>query len=1201
MKQKKTKFCLATLVLIACLVGVFMMTSAHAKTSEATKIFTVGNLSVSDAEVFDSIGAAFDAAASRTWASDDVLEIRFKGEISPGPQNGLMFNQTTIWRQDGTKLPIIIRGVDTAKARDAYIYVDAAGGWYACANDYTFVNLTLPISSHNTEFFAGSGNITFENVSFTNSSTATIANETDRERMYEISRDTAISLCNSLNLDRIPYGDACYALYSDEAIGDTLYGKNGNTYGDYIHDGDTGGGQYLNACVWYEVLTHRSCVGNTWRPAYALEEAKIPHLQAAAHDAVTAVYGADYYSTVPTDIGGDGVLNVLILGSSNAYYFGDELVMIAKEDGVNLRVVHAYYSGVPISDQWSFISGDLARYEVNVYENDGSHKVTASQKISSILPLYTWDVVDVFQSSTVFAKYNFYADDVNATALADCAHASDIFAYLRARVPNARYTWFQTSAMPLGAPGPSLGNGKIFADNCTQAVFSGWPELAPGEKVHTSVTFGDNIEFVAASKYFIGAVGYISSAPATAYTASTAGNVTYLEAPSYDNIPDIRPVNLEATIIVDGAPADLGAVCAKIGYAPTDAKVQLKSGTAYYLYGDTASSTAHSLYGNITLEMSGGVLRQSIYATKDCNLTGNLTVNVSGGHIEGNIRGAFSSGKVTGNTTIVVSGGEIDGAFYGGFADGTVTNEISGGIIHGAFYSLRSVTAGHLINRFTGGELYGTVYAGHFESSHVIGGIENTVSGNVKFHAPVWLGGYRSTTGNITNTVSGGEFYDTLNVTGTAGTASSTVTTAITDGIFHGNVEAGRGTLVKVTAVRTTVSGGTFYGTLSAAHASDQLILSTGTINLGSSAQIRPTSVSGNVTLRQIEAWESNTVYFHMDATNVDGITTATAGGVGGSVQKVESDHDTEFVGRGAALPIGARLVIDDMIRVKVYFDAANLSFASDDWAYTLTSDIAGFSDVTGGKADFTEEGQYSVLTLPAVGASNFHVPFVLTVPGADPLEISVMSLCETGINTTYAGKTAELVSLLKGIYNLGLAAHERFHDDVFDGTYKALTYSGKYNDNAIDYSGYVSEDGTIGFTGASLSLGAASGIDLYVKSSHSVSVYVNGEKISSSYYRTELIPAEQQASFGGATRILHLSIKAKAFDTPFSIEIHRGDQSATLNNVTIAAVANMNQASAEQNLVQRFLAYVEAVSDYINQNYFTPVQEGDASDFTGF
>lgn len=63
---------------------------------------------------------------------------------------------------------------------------------------------------------------------------------------------------------------------------------------DLGHDGDIGGGQYLNACVAFEILTGSSCLGNQFRPQYAIDgidcsltEEKIRILQQAAHDAVS--------------------------------------------------------------------------------------------------------------------------------------------------------------------------------------------------------------------------------------------------------------------------------------------------------------------------------------------------------------------------------------------------------------------------------------------------------------------------------------------------------------------------------------------------------------------------------------------------------------------------------------------------------------------------------------------------------------------------------------------------------------------------------------------------------------------------------------------------------------------------------------------------------------------------------------------------
>ena len=69
---------------------------------------------------------------------------------------------------------------------------------------------------------------------------------------------------------------------------------------DFYHDGEVPGGQFLNACVWYEVLTGNSCIGNTWRPiGYTLNEERALALQQIAHKAVADLYGADYATNIP--------------------------------------------------------------------------------------------------------------------------------------------------------------------------------------------------------------------------------------------------------------------------------------------------------------------------------------------------------------------------------------------------------------------------------------------------------------------------------------------------------------------------------------------------------------------------------------------------------------------------------------------------------------------------------------------------------------------------------------------------------------------------------------------------------------------------------------------------------------------------------------------------------------------------------------
>ena len=64
---------------------------------------------------------------------------------------------------------------------------------------------------------------------------------------------------------------------------------------DHYHAGTTTGGRYLNACVFYEVLLGKSCIGNVSDGlSYALDRTLAERLQLAAHQAVAAMYGEDH-------------------------------------------------------------------------------------------------------------------------------------------------------------------------------------------------------------------------------------------------------------------------------------------------------------------------------------------------------------------------------------------------------------------------------------------------------------------------------------------------------------------------------------------------------------------------------------------------------------------------------------------------------------------------------------------------------------------------------------------------------------------------------------------------------------------------------------------------------------------------------------------------------------------------------------------
>lgn len=80
--------------------------------------------------------------------------------------------------------------------------------------------------------------------------------------------------------------------------------QKGDIVDDLSHDGDIGGGSYLNGCVWFEMLTHKSVLdipdtspvyvdgaGKT----YTLTQEQMDKLQEAAHQTVLDDYGEEWY------------------------------------------------------------------------------------------------------------------------------------------------------------------------------------------------------------------------------------------------------------------------------------------------------------------------------------------------------------------------------------------------------------------------------------------------------------------------------------------------------------------------------------------------------------------------------------------------------------------------------------------------------------------------------------------------------------------------------------------------------------------------------------------------------------------------------------------------------------------------------------------------------------------------------------------
>ena len=121
-------------------------------------------------------------------------------------------------------------------------------------------------------------------------------------------RQVANAICAEDGVGRINTGDAweqyrlaCNAAGIEHCLTARLGVSDGTNphAGDKSHDGDIGGGQYLNACTWFEVITGLDCRDTSYIPTYTYSGTQYPMsetmaqmLREAAHKAVTEMLPA---------------------------------------------------------------------------------------------------------------------------------------------------------------------------------------------------------------------------------------------------------------------------------------------------------------------------------------------------------------------------------------------------------------------------------------------------------------------------------------------------------------------------------------------------------------------------------------------------------------------------------------------------------------------------------------------------------------------------------------------------------------------------------------------------------------------------------------------------------------------------------------------------------------------------------------------
>ncbi|MBR5296100.1 MAG: hypothetical protein IKU24_05875, partial [Clostridia bacterium] len=400
--------------------------------------------------------------------------------------------------------------------------------------------------------------------------------------------------------------------------------------------------------------------------------------------------------------------------------------------------------------------------------------------------------------------------------------------------------WFDAPAAPIGAFGTSNGslNGYIYADTCTDAVFAGWPALKEGEKVQTSITFGNGVVYEDTSTtesraaILVAASGYHPDAAYSKLDASSAKEVKFMES-GLENIPDIRPVDTEATFNIDGENAKVYNIAAKVGSSPCAATVALKKGGAQRITGDnyTAQSTSNGLdgkeeyfYGDMSVIVNGGTIAGSVNVTRDAIVVGNVNILIEKTgkeniNILGNVisnMGDNTVGRYTGDTTTSIKGANIVGVVQlGGSNQANVYNTIEDSTIGGNFNGSYNNQPINVTNHFKNVTFLstGTSYLG--SNGDALTNVTNTIE-NCSFAGTVY-GGNKSgfVRGSIVNTITNstfaGKFVAANSKSSIEGSVTNTVTGGSFGGVYYGGTESASGRTDTIGGqIKNTINGTSF-------------------------------------------------------------------------------------------------------------------------------------------------------------------------------------------------------------------------------------------------------------------------------------------------------------------------------------------------------------------------------------------------------
>ena len=132
----------------------------------------------------------------------------------------------------------------------------------------------------------------------------------------------------------------------------------------------------------------------------------------------------------------DGVINVLMVGSSFCYYYVQELYALGQAAGIDIRVCNLYYSGCPLEKHYTWWAGGNSNYQYYETYHDG-RKLTSNVSLEWGLAQQDWDFISLQESSSrSFENYPNHAENTRN-------YWEPLLDYFIEQFPDAQVLWHQ--------------------------------------------------------------------------------------------------------------------------------------------------------------------------------------------------------------------------------------------------------------------------------------------------------------------------------------------------------------------------------------------------------------------------------------------------------------------------------------------------------------------------------------------------------------------------------------------------------------------------------------------------------------------------------------------------------------------------------------------------------------------------------------